>query len=323
VSAVAPTTKVANYPQAHLKIRQAIAKHVQGYDNQVTELLVSAIAGGHVLLEGVPGVAKTTLAKSFATILGLSFKRIQFTQDLLPADITGHYVFDQAKRQFTIRKGPIFANVILADEINRAPAKAHSALLEAMEERQVTIEGTTLDLPDPFFVVATLNPIDTEGVYRLPEAQLDRFVLRSRMNYLDAVREVSILEAEMSGAREHILDPMPATFLAQAQAAAAQVKVTTPLLQYMQRLTASTRSDPAVRLGASPRAMVQMLRASRAMALLSGRNHAVPDDIKWVAQRILPHRMLLNYDAEEEGTTKESIVATLLNTIEVPKGLAP
>lgn len=312
----------AQYVVAANKFATLLGRHIQGYDDAVQEILMAAVAGGHVLLEGVPGVAKTTLAKAVANLLGLSFQRIQFTQDLLPADVTGHYFFNQANKKFEIRKGPVFANVILADEINRAPAKTHGALLEAMEEGQVTIEGTTLALPSPFFVLATLNPVDTEGVYRLPEAQLDRFLVRTRLGYLDANKEVAILQAEQSRVRNQPIKAFDASFLLQAQRDAQDVVVMPPMLQYMQRLAAATRSHAGVRLGASPRSMVQLLRASRARALLQGRGHVIPDDVKWVAPRVLAHRILLQYDAEEAGTTRDGIVADVMRSVEVPKGLA-
>ncbi|HVL49255.1 MAG TPA: MoxR family ATPase [Candidatus Thermoplasmatota archaeon] len=302
------------------RARAEIARVVVGYDDVATDLLVGLLANGHVLLEGVPGIAKTTLAKTFATASGLTFKRVQFTQDLLPADITGHYYFDQKTEDFAMRRGPVFTNLLLADEINRAPPKTQSALLEAMEERQVTIEGRTFPLESPFMVIATMNPVDVEGVYKLPEAQLDRFMIRTRMGYLDPERERQMLEAKAFAAPRTVSPALDDKTLKAAQAAVQAVHVERDVVAYVQGVARATRDHPGVTLGASPRAMEQMMQAARAIALLDGRGHVLPDDVKYVAPRVLNHRIILHVDAEIEGKTPESAVADALAKVEVPKG---
>ncbi|MHB8603776.1 MAG: AAA family ATPase [Thermoplasmatota archaeon] len=300
-------------------IRREVGRVVVGYDDIVTDLLVGLVAQGHVLVEGVPGVAKTTLAKTFAQASGLVFQRIQFTQDLLPADITGHYFYNQKTDEFEVRKGPVFANVLLADEINRAPPKTQSALLEAMEERQVTLEGRTFALDRPFLVVATMNPIDVEGVYRLPEAQLDRFMIRTRMGYLDPERERAMLRSKL-GEGNGAAEPGSVKVILEAQAEVLRVRVADEVIAYLHAIALATRASPKVRLGASPRAMEQLLLASRAFALLDGRDYVIPDDVKRMAPRVLNHRIILDVEAELQGETADAILAAILATTEVPKG---
>ncbi len=278
-------------------------------------LLVALLAPGHVLLEGVPGVAKTTLVKAFAQILGCGFRRIQFTPDLLPADITGTYVLDLATNRFVLRRGPIFTQVLLGDEINRAPAKTQSALLEAMEERQVTIEGVTQTLEEPFLVLATQNPVEQEGVYLLPEAQLDRFLLKVAVGYPDAAQEVEILRTHQRA----VARPRPlldAPRILELRARAEEVHVDDGLLAYAVRLARASRAHREVSLGASPRAALGLLRAAKARALLRGRGFVLPDDLRDLLPPVLGHRILLRADAELEGFD----VATLLAEIqdEVP-----
>jgi MoxR-like ATPase len=277
-------------------------------------LLVALFARGHVLLEGVPGVAKTTLAKTFAATLGCRFKRIQFTPDLLPADITGTYVLSPAQGRFELREGPVFANVVLGDEINRAPAKTQSALLEAMQETQTTIDGETRALPRPFIVLATQNPVEQAGTYPLPEAQIDRFLLRVLIDYPDADGERAMLER--FGGEVPTIDPVlgPEEIL-RAQALVTAVHAEASLIDYIVRLTRFTRSHRHVYLGASPRASLALLQASKALALLQGRDHVLPDDIKELALPVLAHRIVLTPEAQMEDAHGEAVIREALQSV--------
>lgn len=277
-------------------------------------LLVSLIAGGHALLEGVPGVAKTTLVKAFASTLGLSFRRIQFTPDLLPADITGTYVLSPRDGTFQLREGPIFANVVLGDEINRAPAKTQSALLEAMQERQVTIEGETRPLPSPFLVLATQNPVEQAGTYPLPEAQIDRFLVRLLLGYPSAKEERGVLRRFLEGvpSARTMLGPDDVMRLRQL---AASLHVQDEVLDYVVRLATFTREHARVFLGASPRASLALVQAARARALMDGRGYVLPDDVKALAVPVLAHRLVLTPEAEMEGTRPERIVQQALEQV--------
>jgi MoxR-like ATPase len=274
-----------------------------------TEMLLTALlARGHVLLEGVPGVAKTTLAKAFAKTLGASFRRIQFTPDLLPSDITGTYILDMRTNSFVLREGPIFANILLGDEINRAPAKTQSALLEAMQEQQVTIEGETRPLSSPFLVIATQNPIEHEGTYPLPEAQVDRFLIKLPMSYPGEADEKRMLATYSRAV------PEPRTVVGSAdiiamQRLAEQVHVEDEVLDYVLALTHFTRKHRRVHLGASPRAALALLLAAKARALVGGRDYVLPDDVKYLAANVLAHRVLMSPEAELEGVQPESVVA--------------
>ena len=278
-----------------------------GAESTVTLLLAALLARGHVLLEGVPGLAKTTLAKAVAVTLGCEFRRIQFTPDLLPADITGTYVFNQKLHEFELRKGPLFAQVVLADEINRAPAKTQSALLEAMQERQVTIEGATQILPEPFLVLATQNPVEQEGVYLLPEAQIDRFLVRIQLEYPSAADEARMLQTydkpvpavEPSVSVEELLG-----FAASVDV----VHVEEKLMHYIVRLVQATRTHPRVALGASPRASLALMRQSKAWALLQGRDYVTPDDVRKMLRPVLEHRVMVTTDAAIEGVTSAAVV---------------
>ncbi|MDH5674714.1 MAG: MoxR family ATPase [Myxococcales bacterium] len=278
------------------------------------QLLVALIAGGHVLLEGVPGVAKTTLAHAFAATLHCRFKRIQFTPDLLPADITGTYVLSPGDNAFSLREGPIFANIVLGDEINRAPAKTQSALLEAMQEGQVTIDGVTRALPEPFMVLATQNPVEQAGTYPLPEAQLDRFSMRLLIGYPTADQERAILQ-RFGGPKPEargVLQPEEITAL---RAMVGRVHAEPMLLDYVVRLSGHTRRHPQVYLGASPRASLSLLQCGRALALLAGRPHVLPDDIKRLARPVLAHRMILTPEAQMEGIGGERIIDDALANV--------
>jgi len=277
-------------------------------------LLVTLLARGHVLLEGVPGVAKTTLVKAFATTLGCEFRRIQFTPDLLPADITGTYVLAPRDGTFLMREGPIFANVVLGDEINRAPAKTQSALLEAMQEQQVTIEGDTRPLPSPFIVLATQNPVEQAGTYPLPEAQIDRFLMRVLIGYPTERDERGILRRFMAE------EPRPRQVLTPEEILALQsvvqtVHVEDEVLEYVVKISVFTRQHARLFLGASPRASLALVQAARARALVSGRGYVLPDDIKSLAVPVLAHRLVLTPEAEMEGTQRESIVRQALEQV--------
>jgi MoxR-like ATPase len=293
-----------------------VGRIVVGMEHVTHQFLIALLAGGHVLLEGVPGIAKTTLSKTFARVLGTQYQRLQFTPDLLPSDVTGTYVFDRKTNEFVLRKGPIFCNVLLADEVNRAPAKTQSALLEAMQENQVTIEGTTLPLPLPFMVLATQNPIEQEGVYRLPEAQLDRFLLRVDMGYPGPVREVEMLKLHSRPVPE-VDQLFSAELILQVQAQLAEVHGTEALLHYIVQLAEASRQHPDVALGASPRASLCLLRCARARALLDGRHYFTHEDVHAIALGVLGHRLMIRPEAEVEGKLVADVVHELLATVPV------
>ncbi|GGO01647.1 AAA family ATPase [Haloarcula pellucida] len=283
-------------------------------------VLLGVVGKGHVLLEDVPGTGKTLTARSVATALGLSFSRVQFTPDLLPADITGTHVFDEQTREFEFNRGPIFANVVLADEINRAPPKTQSALLEAMEEGQVTVDGDTYALPEPFFVIATQNPVDMEGTFELPEAQVDRFLAKSSIGYPDDEGEVELLRrragrTEQSPSVEAVLDSDRVEAL---RAVPETVTVDDDLLAYMAGIARSTREDYRVEVGVSPRGTQRLFEAARAMATIEGREFVAPDDVKRVAQPVLAHRLVLTPDARVEQVEKRDVLADVLGEVPVP-----
>jgi MoxR-like ATPase len=282
-------------------------------------LLVSLLARGHVLLEGVPGVAKTTLAKAFASTLHCSFKRVQFTPDLLPADITGTYVLSPGTGSFSLREGPIFANVVLGDEINRAPAKTQSALLEAMQEFQTTIDGETRALPRPFMVLATQNPVEQAGTYPLPEAQIDRFLMRLLIGYPSAAEEYAMLE-RFSGPAPELQSVLTPAEILGLQDMVTAVHAEHEIIDFVVRLTAHTRNHQRVFLGASPRASLALLQASKALALLSGRAYVLPDDVKRLARPVLAHRVILTPEAQMEGTQGETVIDDALDRVALRKG---
>jgi MoxR-like ATPase len=296
-------------------VRAEVGRAYLGGKDAVELILTALIARGHVLLEGVPGIAKTTLVKAFAGALGCSFRRIQFTPDLLPSDITGTYVLDKQSGDFVLREGPLFAQLILADEINRAPAKTQSALLEAMQERQVTIEGQTRALAPPFLVLATQNPIEHEGTYPLPEAQVDRFLAKLRMGYPGTEAEREMLR-RYAGARSddlatrRVLSPQ---VILRVQDLADAVHVEDELYDYVLGLVDYTRSHRRVSLGASPRAALQLLQAAKARALIGGRDFVLPDDVKHLAPFVLGHRVMMSPDAELEGVAADSVVREALD----------
>ncbi len=306
-------------------IRAEIAKAVVGQDEMVNQLLVAMLSQGHVLLEGPPGTAKTFLAQAFSTALGLDFGRIQFTPDLLPGDILGSNLFNFQTSQFTLTRGPIFCELLLADEINRTPPKTQAALLEAMQERRVTLDGETHQLGDRFMVVATQNPIENQGVYPLPEAQLDRFLFKLLVPYPDAAEEARIVASY--GSRQGPQRPADlgvtavanAGILAQASAALDHVTVAPEITEYVVRLVRATRDHAELAVGASPRAAVMMANAARARAALEGRAYAIPDDVKALAVPVLRHRLTLSPAAEIEGRDIEALVAELIEATEAPR----
>ncbi len=293
-------------------IRKEIGKTFVGSMESADLLLITLLAQGHVLVEGVPGIAKTTLVKAFAQTLGCQFARVQFTPDLLPGDITGTYVFNMQDSSFELRQGPLFANVVLGDEINRAPAKTQSALLEAMQEGQVTIEGQTLPLPQPFIVLATQNPVEQEGVYLLPEAQVDRFTVKLIMNYPSANDEHRMLATYNAPVpkTEAVVSPEDIKSMIEE---AGNVFIEDHLLGYIVRLVKATRHHPSVLLGASPRASLALMRCSKAAAYLAGRDHVLPDDIRWLVPHVLNHRIILTPEAELDQYTAMNIVQECLD----------
>jgi MoxR-like ATPase len=283
-------------------------------------VLLGVMAQGHVLLEDVPGTGKTLTARSFASALGLSFSRVQFTPDLLPADVTGTHVFNEQDREFEFNEGPIFANVVLADEINRAPPKTQAALLEAMEEQQVTVDGDTRELPDPFFVIATQNPVEQEGTFPLPEAQVDRFAVKTSLGYPDMDGEVELLRRRadrhsQSPSIESVLDNRSVTDL---QSVPESVRVEEDLLEYMAAVARETRDDRRVEIGVSPRGTQRLFEASRARAAMQGREFVTPDDVKRVAYPVLTHRVVLTPDAKVNNVRKDEIIEAVLDGVPVP-----
>ncbi len=309
--------------QALAAVRAEVAKAVVGQDQVVTGMLIALVADGHVLLEGVPGVAKTLLARTLAATLSLSAKRVQFTPDLMPGDVTGSLVYDARMAEFTFREGPVFTNILLADEINRTPPKTQAALLEAMEERQVSVEGRPRPLPNPFLVAATQNPVEYEGTYPLPEAQVDRFLLKLLVNVPGRDAEIELLTRHATGFNPRDLSAVRPVAgqedLAAARKAAAQVRVSPEVTGYIVDLCRATRQSPSLRLGVSPRGATALLSASRAWAYLVGRDYVTPDDVKALARPALRHRIQLRPEAELEGVTPEGVLDGLLSAVPVPR----
>ncbi len=303
-------------------VRREVMRVYVGNSRVIDLLLTTLLAQGHALLEGVPGVAKTTLVKAFAGTLGASVRRIQFTPDLLPADITGTYVLSPKDQSFSLRPGPVFANVVLADEINRAPAKTQSALLEAMQERQVTIEGDRFELPAPFMVLATQNPVDLEGTYPLPEAQIDRFLVRIMIGYPTHKDEVAMVRVHNVAAPK--ANPViNVNELLTLQALARRIHLDDDLYEYAVSLTAFTRSHPRVVLGASPRATLGLIQAAKSAALLAGRAFVTPDDIRGVSHSVLAHRLVLTPEMEGDPKARDALVDEALQRIGYRRAARP
>ena len=320
-----PTAAAADPREALLAVRAEVAKAVVGQDAAVAGLLVGLLARGHVLLEGVPGVAKTLLVRSLAAALSVETKRVQFTPDLMPGDLTGSLVFDASRSDFTFRHGPVFTNLLLADEINRTPPKTQSALLEAMEERQVSVDGHPNPLPVPFLVAATQNPVEYEGTYPLPEAQLDRFLLKVVLPVPPRADEVEVLRRHAAGFDPRDLGTAgirpvagPAD-LAAGTAAVAQVRVSEEVAAYIVDIARATRMSPSLSLGVSPRGATALMATSRVWAWLGGRGYVTPDDVKALAHATLAHRLSLRPEAELEGVSVASVLDSALGSVPVPR----
>ena len=301
-------------------VGHAVESVIEGKSEAIRLALTVLLAEGHLLIEDVPGVGKTMLAKALAKSTGCSVRRIQFTPDLLPSDITGVSAYNQEKREFEFKPGPVFANIVVGDEINRASPKTQSALLECMEERQVTVDGETYPLTPPFMVIATQNPIEMEGTYPLPEAQRDRFTARISMGYPSAESELAMLDAHASSSPLEVLEPVAqAADMRELIAAVRTVHVAEPLKQYVIRLVAATRSSPELRLGASPRATLHLLRAGRARAALDGRDFVIPDDMQALALPVLAHRLLPSAEAVVTQQPPERVLAAIVEHLPLPQ----
>jgi len=315
---------VENLARLSTHIRSELSKVIVGQQDVLDQLLIVLVCGGHALLEGVPGLAKTLTVKTLARICGLGFQRVQCTADLMPADIIGTNVFNLGTSSFSLHRGPIFTDLLLVDEINRTTARTQAALLEAMEERQATIDGVRHSLGSNFTVFATQNPIEFEGTYPLPEAQLDRFLLKIRIAYPSAAEETAILKRYEDISDPHMLEqtplePIDPALLAAARAEVARVRVEPALYQYIVSVIRRTRDWPALSLGASPRAAIGLFFVARALAGMEGRDFLIPDDIKAAAPAVLRHRLLLKPEADLEGLSADSVIAEILAAVEVPK----
>jgi len=331
-TAAAPTAPAANpnsQRQRASQLAQALRSELQkaliGQTAVIDDVLSALIAGGHVLVEGVPGLGKTLLVRALARCFGGEFSRIQFTPDLMPSDVTGHAVYDLQSEQFKLRKGPVFTNLLLADEINRAPAKTQAALLEVMQERQVTLEGRALNVPLPFMVLATQNPIEQEGTYPLPEAELDRFMLKLRMDYPEQSEELNMVRQVARSSKADMLEVTPLRTLLQARDVLALQKIASDLpideqvLDYAVRIARATRSWPGLAIGAGPRASIALVRCGRARALLRGGDFVLPDDIKGCALAVLRHRVRLSPELDIEGLSVDQVLQQLLSQVPAPR----
>ncbi|WP_338848178.1 MoxR family ATPase [Massilia sp. W12] len=311
--------------EAVRRLQQEIQRAVIGQETVVRQLLACCLAGGHVLFEGVPGLGKTLLGKALAKTFDGEFSRIQFTPDLMPADVMGHTVFNMKEQTFSVRQGPVFTNLLLADEINRAPAKTQSALLEVMQERQVTIEGKSYPLQAPFMVIATQNPLENEGTYPLPEAQLDRFLIKVQVEYPSEAEEAAMLRLITQGKSGEGLDVSQVQTLINSagvcalQQVCAQIRVDDAILQYAVRLVRATRDFPGLAVGAGPRGAIALVRIARALALMQGREYVTPDDVKQASLPVLRHRVALTPDSELDGLRSDDILRNLVEQIPAPR----
>jgi len=320
-----PADRLAQAIDIVQRVREEIGRAIVGQKTVVEQVLACCLAGGHVLLEGVPGLGKTLLVKALAKTFAGEFSRIQFTPDLMPADVMGHAVFDQRQQTFSIRKGPVFTHLLLADEINRAPAKTQSALLEAMQERQVTIEGEAHTLEAPFMVLATQNPLESEGTYPLPEAQLDRFLIKARIAYPSESEETAMLLAVTEGRVGDALEVaqvrtlIKPEILVALQQLVARIRVDEAVANYAVRMARATRQWPGVAVGAGPRGSIALIRLARAMALMAGRDYATPDDIKQASLPVLRHRIALSPESELDGLGADDVLAALIDSVAAPR----
>jgi MoxR-like ATPase len=323
--------QIAEEVQKHIptiiQLKEEMGKVMVGQQNMIEKMLVGLFADGHILVEGVPGLAKTTAVKTLSDALSLSFHRLQFTPDLLPADLTGTEIYSQKDGHFSVKQGPIFANIILADEINRAPAKVQSALLEAMQERQVTIGGKTFPLPAPFLVMATQNPIEQEGTYPLPEAQVDRFMLKVVVTYPTKEEEIAIMKKRAVRQTEPIKKVLTSEKISEIKTIVDQIFLDEKLYDYVANIVFSTRNPdafglkdlvPLIEYGASPRASICLIQAAKAYAFLQGRGYVTPQDIKSIGMDILRHRVLVSYEAEAQEQTSDDIIMKVFDKIDVP-----
>jgi MoxR-like ATPase len=300
------------------EVLSEVSRVIVGYGEILQQLFISLLVNGHVLLEGVPGLGKTVMAKTFAKTLGITFRRVQFTPDLLPADITGTKIFDQNEGAFVLQKGPIFANVVLADEINRSAPKTQAALLEAMAERQVTIEGQTLELEKPFIVIATENPVEMEGTYPLPEAQVDRFLFKLWLDYPEQDEEVDIMRRQISGDSPSVEEITNGEEILAAQKLMNMVYIDDRILKYIRDIILKTRNHPQIALGCGPRASLVLMKCSKARAAILGRVYVTPDDVRALAIPALNHRIMLKPEAELEGLDVKAVIKGIIEEIPVP-----
>jgi len=300
------------------EVLSEVSRVIVGYGDILQQLFIALLVNGHILLEGVPGLGKTVMAKTFAKTLGISFRRVQFTPDLLPADITGTKIFDQNEGAFVLQKGPLFANIVLADEINRSAPKTQAALLEAMAERQITIEGETLPLEKPFMVVATENPVEMEGTYPLPEAQLDRFLMKLWLEYPEKEEEVDIMRRQISGDSPSVEAITSGEELLAAQKLMNMVYIDDRILKYIRDIILKTRNHPQIALGCGPRASLVLMKCSKARAAILGRVYVTPDDVRSLVVPAMNHRMLLKPEAELEGLDVKTIIKNIIEDIPIP-----
>ncbi len=320
-SALQPDINLLN--QRVRRIKQEIGKVVVGQEGIIDLLLAGIFTGGHILLEGVPGIAKTLTAKLVAKSVSVSFSRIQFTPDLMPTDVTGTTIFNMKTSEFSFSKGPVFANIVLIDEINRAPAKTQSSLFEVMEEKQITMDGVTYPMDFPFLVIATQNPIEQEGTYRLPEAQLDRFLFRLKLKYPTLEQEIDILKKFKNDFSSRVVESVQAVIskqdLKECQELIEKILIKDEILVYIAKLIDNTRNNGDLMLGASPRASLSIMRSAKAIAAMNGRDFVTPDDVKYVAYPVLNHRIMLTAEREMEGVEPEDVIREITEKVEVPR----